>query len=176
MFGPDHQHDFINSCAFDCTEIFMSNCRAIEKVTPKTVNLIQETTVGYMVEFVTGENFQGITFGLSIPLWESKGKVRSAKDAAQASLSAAEDARQQYRLQLKTLYDQAVTLQETVKQYDTLLHGTGETLLLKAFNAGELSLIHYIEQQEYYLDASHRHLDALHELATTMALLTAFSL
>ena len=133
-------------------------------------------SVGYMGEFVTGENFQGITFGLSIPLWESKGKVRSAKAAAQASLSAAEDARQQYRLQLKTLYDQAVTLQETVKQYDTLLHGTGETLLLKAFNAGELSLIHYIEQQEYYLDASHRHLDALHELATTMALLTAFSL
>lgn len=133
-------------------------------------------SVGYMGEFVTGEKFQGITFGMSIPLWESKGKVRSAKAAAQASLSAAEDARQQYRLQLKTLYDQAITLQETIRQYDTLLDGNMEALLLKAFNAGELSLIHYIEQQEYYLNASRRHLDTLHELATTVALLTAFSL
>lgn len=133
-------------------------------------------SVGYMGEFVTGEKFQGITFGMSIPLWESKGKVRSAKATAQASRSATEDAKQQYRLRLKTLYDQAKTLQEIVRQYDTILDGSGETLLLKAFNAGELSLIHYIEQQEYYIDASRRHLDALHELATTMALLTAFSL
>ncbi|MDR3194809.1 MAG: TolC family protein, partial [Tannerella sp.] len=42
-------------------------------------------SAGYMSEKVLGQQYQGITLGLSIPLWENRNRVRQAQAAARAA-------------------------------------------------------------------------------------------
>ena len=48
---------------------------------------------GYMSEKVVGEHFQGVMFGVSIPLWENKNKQKYAEAQVEASLLVLEDSK-----------------------------------------------------------------------------------
>lgn len=43
---------------------------------------LPKIAVGYMGEFVGNENFQGISVGITIPLWQNKNRVKYARAAA----------------------------------------------------------------------------------------------
>lgn len=133
-------------------------------------------SVGYMGEFVTDNTFQGVTVGLSIPLWENKNRVRQARQAATAVSQQTDDIRLQYRTHLRSLYDQAVQLQQTVTQYDTTLSPDGLTLLTRAFEKGEISLLNYLLEQDYWTTAYDRRLQALRDLTLVSAELNAWKL
>ena len=53
-------------------------------------------TAGYMSEDIVGEKFQGITLGVSVPLWSNKNKIKQAKAAVRAAESAEYDAKLQF--------------------------------------------------------------------------------
>ena len=133
-------------------------------------------SVGYMGEFVTGNTSQGVTIGLSIPLWENKNRVRQARQAATAVSQQADNARLQYRTHMRSLYNQAVQLQQTVTQYDAALSPDGLALLTRAFEKGELPLLNYLLEQDYWTIAYDRRLQAQRDLALVVAELNAWKL
>ncbi len=133
-------------------------------------------SVGYMGEFVTGNTFQGVTIGLSIPLWENKNRVRQARQQSIAVSQQADDARLQYRTHMRSLYDQAVQLQQTVAQYDAALLPDGLPLLTHAFEKGELPLLNYLLEQDYWTNAYDLRLQAQRDLVMVMAELNAWKL
>ena len=133
-------------------------------------------SVGYMGEVVTGNTFQGVTVALSIPLWENKNRVRQTRQAATAVSQQTDDVRLQYRTHLRSLYNQAVQLQQTVAQYDAALSPDGLALLTRAFEKGEISLLNYLLEQDYWTTAYNRRLQALRDLAMVMAELNAWKL
>lgn len=108
--------------------------------------------VGYMSEKVVGEQFQGVTVGISIPLWENKNAVKYAKANTLAAQSFEADARLQFYNELKTLHTRAIALQSSVADYRTKLASYSNTALLqKALDKGEISLAEYfIELSLYY--------------------------
>lgn len=108
--------------------------------------------VGYMSEKVVGEQFQGVTVGISIPLWENKNAVKYAKANAIAAQSFEADTRLQFYNELKTLHTRAIALQSSVADYRTKLASFSNTALLqKALDKGEISLAEYfIELSLYY--------------------------
>ena len=134
-------------------------------------------SVGYMGEFVTGEKFQGITVGMSIPLWENKNKVRQAEAEARTAVQLAEDARMQYYNRLKSLYAEIAGLQENVWQYDAVLQQNDNArLLLKAYQSGEISLLEYLLEMEYHFTALDKRLQAERDLELALAELNAYQL
>lgn len=134
-------------------------------------------SVGYMGEFVGDERFQGITVGVSIPLWQNKNRVKQARAAAIASERVVEDSRVQYYNHLKSLYHQAVGLQQSVALYASSLSQNGnEALLTKAFEKKELSLLEYLLEMEYYYECFQKQAEAERDLAHIWAELTAYSL
>lgn len=138
---------------------------------------LPKMAVGYMGEFVGGERFQGVTFGVSIPLWQNRNKVKQARASATATEKVAEDSRVHYYNHLKSLYEQAKGLKESVALYNTALIENGnETLLLKAFEKGELSLLEYLLEMEYFYDCFFKRAEAERDLAHTIAELTAYEL
>ncbi len=108
--------------------------------------------VGYMSEKVVGEQFQGVTVGISIPLWENKNAIKYAKANTLAAQSFEADARLQFYNELKTLHTRAIALQSSVADYRTKLASYSNTALLqKALDKGEISLAEYfIELSLYY--------------------------
>ena len=118
-------------------------------------------SAGYMSEKIVGEHFQGLTFGVSIPLWENKNRVKQAKIQAQAAEALLEDSKVQFHNHLQTLYFKAATQKQNAQKFrQSLIENRNEPSLKKALDAGEISLLNYLLEIEFYNDAINRVLEA----------------
>ncbi len=155
------------------SQVDVANCQ----VSVSRAEGMPKFSVGYTGEYVLGEKFQGITMGISIPLWQNKNRIKHAQAAATTSGIMKEDAKVQYYNRLKALYTEAVTLQATTCEYtETLKNHGSEELLLKAYHSGELSLLEYLLEMEYYYACYKNKMEAERDLALTFANLTAYTL
>jgi outer membrane protein TolC len=142
----------------------------------KTLNL-PSISAGYMSEQVVGEHFQGITLGVSIPLWENKNRTKQAKVAVRAAEHQQADAQQQLQAQFRKLYNRAAGLQHLAETYRHALAALNNTALLqKALEAGEISLLNYIVELGLYYDTVTRALEAERDFAKALAELYATEL
>ena len=94
--------------------------------------------MGYRHDFGGEGRFKGFKVGMSIPLFENKNKVKAAR--AQAASSSAQ-------LELRQLYDQAVTLRESMRSMESVLQAQNNlSMLNKALDAGQITVIEYITE------------------------------
>lgn len=122
---------------------------------------LPKLSAGYMSERIAGTTLQGISVGVSIPLWENKNTVKHAKAQTTALQSVASDALLQFNNTLKIQYDKAVRLQKTASNYRTTLQSANnEELLKKALEQGQLSLIEYLMELSVYYAAVDNALEA----------------
>ena len=131
---------------------------------------------GYMSESVVGEKYQGMSFGVSIPLWENKNQVKYAQARWKAMESVAADHRVQFYNHLKSLYDKAAALQQNVAGYRESLHQFANAGFLKtALDKGEISLINYITEFSFYYESISNLLSLERDLNMINAELNQFS-
>lgn len=109
---------------------------------------------GYMSEDVVGQQYQGIAFGITIPLFENKNTVKYAKAKTAAMESAEADTRLQFYNNLKALHTKAISLQTSMNDYQLNLQKYSNSgLLLKALDKGELSLVEYFYELSTYYES-----------------------
>ncbi|HBC29280.1 MAG TPA: transporter [Prevotellaceae bacterium] len=138
---------------------------------------LPKLSVGYSGELVPSQNYNGVTVGMSIPLWENKGRVRQARAEANAAKLAAQDARIQYYTQLRGLYEQARQQQQDIRDLEKLLAGNdSEALLRRAYEGGEITLLTFLTENAHSLSVRTRLLEARRDLELTLASLNAFCL
>jgi len=134
-------------------------------------------SAGYMSEKVVGERYQGISIGISIPLWENKNRIKQAKAAIKAAESRQEDSKQQFYSQLQILYRRAAGLKIIAEKYQKSLVEINNTdLLKKALDAGEISLLDYIIEIGLYYDTVNQALEAERDYQEAFAELSAVEL
>ena len=130
---------------------------------------------GYMSETVVGQQFRGVSVGLSIPLWENKNTVKYAKANTIALEAVAADNKVQLYNQLKTLHSKAISLQSNVTEYRSKLQSFNSSdLLKKALDKGEISLIDYIMELSIYYENVNKMLELEKELNKTVAEMNQF--
>ncbi len=101
-------------------------------------------SAGYLSEKTVGQNFQGVTLGMTIPLWENKNQVRYAKAQTAASESREKDGRLLYYNRLRQLHQKAVGLEQSVARFRSeLTQYDNAGYLQKALDGGEITLIDY---------------------------------
>lgn len=134
-------------------------------------------TAGYTSEWVLGQNYQGIAAGISIPLWENKNNVKYAKVQATASELILQDTKIQFYNQLQNQYAKAAGLQQTAQEYKIALSlYNNETLLQKALDVGEISLLEYLLEIEYYYSIVNNVLETERDFELSIAELFAIEL
>ncbi|MGC3977825.1 MAG: TolC family protein [Paludibacteraceae bacterium] len=134
-------------------------------------------SAGYMSEKAVGQQYQGLTVGVSIPLWENKNRIKQAK----ASITAAElrdkDSRQQFYNRLRILYERTLGLKVTAEKYSQALSAVSNTdLLKKALDAGEISLLDYLLEIGLYYNTVNQALEADRDYQKAFAELSAVEL
>lgn len=130
---------------------------------------------GYMSEKTVDEHFQGVTVGLSIPLWENKNTVKYAESKTDALQSIAADNKMQFYNQLKTLHEKAIQMQKNTNDYaDRLKKLNSSDLLKKAYDKGEISLIDYMLELSIYYESVNKLLEMEKELNNTVAELNQY--
>jgi len=134
-------------------------------------------TAGYMSEGVVDEKFQGITIGISVPLWENKNKVKHARAQIRATETALENNKIQFYNRLQNLFAQSSGLRENALKYrNSLSSYNNENLLKKALDSGEISILNYLLEIEYYYDAVNKVLELERDCNLSIAELSAVEL
>lgn len=142
----------------------------------KTENL-PSLSVGYMGEFTLGQRYQGVSLGVSIPLWSNARRVRQAKAAMLAAQSRETDAKQQFYSNLEAQYTLASSLKEVAENSRrTLDSADNRSLLRKALEAGEISVQDYLVSIGFYYDALERAMNAELEYNKALAELYSYTL
>lgn len=134
-------------------------------------------SVGFMSEKTESEHYQGLTTGLSIPLWSNRQKVRQAKASIAAAEARQNDASLQLHTQLWSLYQRAMSLQSSVASFrQALQQADNLPLLRRAMEAGQISLPDYLQQASLYYNAIDQILTAERDYQHALAELTAVEL
>ncbi|MEN9444206.1 MAG: hypothetical protein RIS47_1096 [Bacteroidota bacterium] len=119
-----------------------------------SANGLPKFSAGYMSEKVVGQQFQGFSAGISIPLWENKNAVKQAKLQTLALQNIEADNRLEFYNLLRMNHAKAINLQKLIRDYRTSLQiYDNSELLKKAFDKGEISLTDYILELTIYYNS-----------------------
>jgi len=122
-------------------------------------------SAGYMSEDVVGLRYQGLSVGMSIPLWENKNTVKAAKAQTAANIAVADDSRLQLYSMLKNHHRKVIDLQKAAMGYTGSLKAVNNTELLKrAYDMGEISLIEYLVEVQFYYETLVKALETNREM------------
>lgn len=117
-------------------------------------------TVGYAHEFEDGMHFNGANLGISIPLFASRNKVKAAeaaKAAAEYQMTVSTD---QLESEITSLYEEIEALDKALETPMKVFRDTAySSLLLKAYQGGELSLADYLSELSWFYEAHLEYMD-----------------
>ncbi|MDP2089842.1 MAG: TolC family protein [Flavobacteriaceae bacterium] len=130
---------------------------------------------GYISESVVGQEFQGFTVGISIPLWEHKNTVKYSKANAIAVKNLETDRKLQLYNHLKTVHQKVIELQKNTDEYQSKLQlFNNVNLLYKALEKGEMNLIDYIIELSVYYESVNKLLELKRDYHKTVAALNQY--
>lgn len=131
-------------------------------------------TAGYMAELTDDEKWNGVTIGVSIPLWSNRHNMKRARLSLQSARSEAADASyklEQFaasqRLRTERYHDIAQKMQQK------LANASSTTLLRKALDEGEISLVEYTIESSDLFDLRVKTLEAERDFQQAKLLLSA---
>lgn len=117
---------------------------ANKQVTINKSQWLPKLELGYRRNTESGEPFNGVLVGVSIPLFENRNKVKLAKVEALNTNVRKESAALQVESELAQLYKEANTLRTTMEEYEETFTAQSDLTLLKtALTGGEISMIEY---------------------------------
>ncbi len=121
---------------------------------------LPKLSIGFMTEDANDVKYSGVKFGVSVPLWAGKNKVKSKKAEALAASDYASSIDISERARYKMLFDKANNKKMLLQIYSDVLESSNSSeLLKKAYDKGELSLINYIME----LNIFYEYIDELYQ-------------
>lgn len=131
---------------------------------------------GYMSETVGEEEFKGVSFGLTIPLWENKNSVKYSKANTIALENLAIDNKLKLYNYLRILHKKVLELHNNYNDYQIQLKSFDSTKLLKkSFDSGEISLINYTLELSIYYESNNKLLELKRDMYRAYAELNQYN-
>lgn len=131
---------------------------------------LPEFNVGYMWGQEFEADFRGVSFGMTIPLWQQKNTKKYARMNIQALKEVQENSQSQYTLQVKLLQNRASELYKVMNELERTISQTkGLELLKKALDLKEITILEYLVEQSMYFELTQKYLQTKMNLHITLA-------
>lgn len=138
---------------------------------------LPKLSVGYMSEKTMGEQYQGVTIGVNLPLWGAGKKVKQAKAEAAAAEAMHKATIENLKSELASDYALTKGLVKAATDIRAALSESDNTAnLQKACKAGEMSTLEYLISLTAYYDAVEKMLSSEREAQKAYARLTMYFL
>ena len=138
---------------------------------------LPKLSVGYMSEKTMGEQYQGVTIGVNLPLWGAGKKVKQAKAEAAAAEAIHKATIENLKSELASDYALTKGLVKAATDIRAALSESDNTAnLQKACKAGEMSTLEYLISLTAYYDAVEKMLSSEREAQKAYARLTMYLL
>ena len=145
-------------------------------IVQKRLNLPKIET-GYHSQAILGQSYKGIHGGISIPLWENRNRVKAAEANLSYANFSAVNHKLEHQLENKQYFDQLEVRKNAMAEYRTLLSSLNNTALLnKALQYGQITIIQYAQDEQFYFDSYSRYLQLEAEYHKAIARLYKFTL
>lgn len=139
--------------------------------------LLPGFSVGYTYENEVVDKWHGVTAGVSIPLFSSRGNAKAAKLRAQAAETDAVLTAIQEVANLKAEREQAISLFNEKEKYKAVFEKEDNlNLLKKAYDARLMSLLDYLGELNYFVAAKREYIDVIYQYSQTVARLNRLTL
>ena len=111
-------------------------------------------SVGYSHDFEDGSHFNGLTLGMSLPVWSRRHKTAAASAKKLAAEYNVEQRRAELEASIDRLWHEAQSAEEMMGELGPLVEGVNNLeLLKKALDGGEMNLLNYLQEVNYFLQA-----------------------
>lgn len=138
---------------------------------------LPKLSVGYMSEKTMGEQYQGVTIGVNLPLWGAGKKVKQAKAEAAAAEAIHKATIENLKSELASDYALTKGLVKAATDIRAALSESDNTAnLQKACKTGEMSTLEYLISLTAYYDAVEKMLSSEREAQKAYARLTMYFL
>jgi outer membrane protein TolC len=143
---------------------------SIQKVKLEKNKVLPNLALGYNYQGFSGNNNSGFYGGISIPLWNSKNKVKAAEANYEYQQSNTEVITTSLYAQFQEIYNRYELMLEKYNEYQSAMDNlNSEQLLLKAYMLGEYSFMDYYVELQFYRNASDKMLKIERELQLLQA-------
>ena len=133
--------------------------------------------VGYHYQGILGQTYNGIHTGISLPLWESKNRVKLEKAKMNFAEIALTDHTNEHYYEIKQLYGRHESLKSILGDYEKLNHSVEPIKILdKALAAGQISVLEYFVELNYYNATFNSYLEIEKEYFEVVANLLKYKL
>ena len=110
--------------------------------------------IGYQYSYELGDRFNGVTAGVSIPLFSSKRRKAQARAQTSAISSSLLTLQSENESFVRQLYGEAISLKQQMTLYGEVLDDDSCTdLLIQALDGGQISLLTYLQELNYFIQA-----------------------
>lgn len=131
---------------------------------------------GYKHAYEEGTHFNGATLGISIPVFSSKGKQKALDAEISAAEFKADATSQEIETETLALIRRLELITSQINEIAPIIENTDyNATLLKAYKGGQLTLIEYIADRNYFTNAAVELVTLRHNAAKTMALLQRYA-
>jgi len=133
--------------------------------------------VGYHYQGILGQTYNGIHTGISLPLWESKNRVKLEKAKMTFAETALTEHTNEHYYEIKQLYGRYESLKSILGDYEKLNKSVEPIKLLdKALSAGQISVLEYFVELNYYNATFNSYLEIEKEYFEVVATLLKYQL
>lgn len=133
--------------------------------------------VGYHYQGILGQTYNGIHTGISLPLWESKNRVKLEKAKMTFAETALTDHTNEHYYEIKQLYGRYESLKNILGDYEKINQSVEPIKLLdKALSAGQISVLEYFVELNYYNTTFNSYLEIEKEYYEVVAALLKYQL
>lgn len=127
-------------------------------------------SLGYVYEDEPDVDKHGVTFGISLPAWNNRRRVRQAKAELVAAQAEADNSKRIFMARLEGLYRQTVSARKAASQLQSLLERQQTPrLLAEALQAGQIAKPAYYEAMYDYLDLKREQMELQREFQLALA-------
>ena len=154
-----------------------------EKVTQQRTISVQRSLnlpkieTGYHSQGILGQSYRGVHAGITIPLWENRNRMKAAEANLEHAKSNEETHRVEHRLENKQYYEQLEVRRNYMLEYSKLMASLNNLPLLdKALRLGQITIIQFFQDQNYYYSTYDKYLQLEWEYQQAVARLYKFAL
>jgi outer membrane protein, heavy metal efflux system len=132
---------------------------------------------GYRYQAILGQQFNGIHFGMTLPLWENKNLVKTKQAASMVKDAALHEHINEHYYEIMQQYERMTNLKTTLEEYQNLFSSLNNVALLdKSLSMGEISTIEYFIEMSFYYEALKNYLKTEMEYNKVVAELYKYQL
>ena len=146
-------------------ELKATETTSLQKIKLEKNKVLPNVALGYNYQGVSGSNFSGFYGGLSIPLWNSKNKVKAAEADYEYQQAITQVITASLYAKFQETYNRYELMLEKYTEYQTTMSNlNSEQLLFKAYMLGEYSFMDYYVELQFYRNASDKMLQMEKEI------------